>query len=180
MNKHVLAGMMIIACAGMALAQSPTDRGVFNISGGLSFSTTATEDVDDNVNMFTFTPGLYVFVFRNLAVGGTFTYNNMMQGDFGYSTIGIGPGIRFFLNMGSARLFFSTGFSYTYGKYKGATDGTTGTDISLGAGFDFFLAKNVALEPFVRYHIMSSKYDDMDSRSQKQLEVGIGIGIFAY
>ena len=57
-------------------------------------------------------------------------------------------------------------------------------DITFGFGIDYFLSRNVALEPMFRYifrkvdyDTTSTSYTDID---EKELLVGIGINVFIF
>ncbi len=163
---------------GLLYPQSPTDKGVYSISGGLSFSSTMYEDEDRNSNSFSLYPGFYFFLIPNFAIGGRFTYSNSSSGFYGSTSFGFGPGAKYYFDVGDTKLFILASFSYSSHKSKSANSASKTIKIEIGSGIDIFLSKNVTLEPFISYNIF--KYVDSDLSGYKLFEMGIGIGVFLF
>ncbi|MBN2000344.1 hypothetical protein JW935_22530 [candidate division KSB1 bacterium] len=180
MKKVLLSFLCFLLFTGITFSKSPTDQGVYSISGGASYSSTSSEGSDDNYNVITLAPGFYYFAMPNLAVGGTLTYTNVSMGDYSSTTTGLGPGVKYFFNVGNILAFASASYSFSSIKIKDSDDAHKYTDIALGGGVEFFLSRNVSLEPFIGYHIMSSKYGDNEASDESKLVVGLGIGVFIY
>lgn len=191
-RKNVIQILILLTfLSNLLFAQSPLNKGIFNLSGGLSYSSTSVDedDYDSKADILSITPGIYYFVVNNFAIGGTFLYqkisseyNNEYDSDWGYSTIGFGPGARYYLNLGEIKPFVSISYSFTSSKDDDSEDDDTHktTDIAIGGGFDYFISKNISIEPYARYHILGSKYGDEEGPDRKMLEIGIGIGVFVF
>ena len=127
---------------------------------------------DDYIKTLMLSPDLYYFVIHNFAIGGALTYINTSQGDYSSSMIGIGPGAKFCLNAGDMKMFISASLSYSslsskINDYKYKT-----TEITFGGNLDFFLCRNLSLEPILRYHIIKNKSGEEERPGRNQLELG--------
>jgi len=163
-----------------SFAQSPVDRGVLNLAGSISFSSTSGDDYDDNRNILAISPQAYIFIINNFALGGNLHYWRWSEGDWAMNIFEAGPGIKYYLPAGNIQPFVSSSFLYSITSYKDNGDNRIKTDISLGGGIDVFISKNVAIEPYIRYHILSNKYSNDDSEKSKMFEIGIGLATFIF
>ena len=95
-------------------------------------------------------------------------------------TYGIGPNIRYYLHYEQANPFLEAGFSYLKSEF-GSNFKTTAKEYSIGAGLDFFISKNVSIEPVIKYSWRDYKDHYLQyERDENTLYVGVGINIFIF
>ena len=104
MKKITMLFLLFLISTGLVSAQSPTGKGVYSISGGVSYSHTSFEYELDSFSVFSLSPGLYYFVMHNFAIGATVTYYKYSNYN-DYTTIGIGPGAKYYFDVGNIKLF---------------------------------------------------------------------------
>ena len=163
-------------------AKSPLDKGVYSLGGSISYRNVDSNG-GNNSNMFQFIPSGRYFILDNIAVGGSLTYEDS-SGDFDIKSYGIGPNLRFYLPNETANPFFEAGYSYLKTEFDGLaiSSNTTTHDYSIGLGLDYFISKNVSIEPIIKYSWRDYKYNDdygIDGDT-KTLYVGIGISLFIF
>jgi hypothetical protein len=185
----------------LAESKSPIDKGSYLLSGGLSYTYTSSEgEYWDNQKgertskNFTISPGIYYFFLPNFAAGGTFTYSKINYKDniFGMnqnwtsSSFGAGPGLRYYFIGKNPYPFVSLSYLSTTSDSDNAITASTSSDLSLGVGANYFLSKNIAIEPFIHYHIIDSKssissyFDSAMHQDHIMFEIGIGISAFVF
>jgi hypothetical protein len=179
MKKILFAVVIAVSLmTGRVYAESPTDKGVYSISGGFSYFNTKNGNGGNTNTALSFNPSGFYFVYPNLAIGASTLYYDSKNNGFKFKEYGIGPVVRYYVGKEPALLFVSTEYLYT--KTKGgifsSTSRGTGNEVSLGMGADYFLAKNVALEPLIRY---TFRHVSGDSHSNEFL-IGMGINVFIF
>lgn len=179
MKKLCFGLFLSLFLTGFSFAQNNLEAGSSIIHGGLSFTSTSYEHSDNATNVLSVTPGILFFLIDNLAIGGDLLYQRTSHGDWNSSTFGIGPALRFYLPMGTAQPFVNLGFTFTSSSDKDIDGSLTNLLFSGGGGVDIMIAKNVAVEPFLMYHIGSSKWSKSSTSSSYSIfEVGVGITSF--
>ncbi len=114
----VLALAVLIFGLNQTIGQSAaTSQGSHLISGMFSFTSQGGDlynNFDDKPqNTIIFTPSYYNFVIDQLGVGGDFSLNRVSQGDFSFTTIGVGPKLAYFFDSGGNGIpFIGGGFNY--------------------------------------------------------------------
>lgn len=185
---------VVALLAGKIYAESPTDKGVYSLSGIVSYSRTKDNASGDATKRITLYPIGFYFVYPNLAIGTSIIYNDSTTNGLDYNYYGIGPVVRYYVGKDTVHPFLSLEYFYTRSKNKMATAGFSnnstgrGTDISLGIGVDYFLSKNVALEPIVRYtfshtdnhYTPSIGTPFSTSNRSEELLIGLGINVFIF
>src|SRR5690606_9578418 len=79
---------------------------------------------DDRQNTIMFSPSYLNFVTDQFGVGGDFSFNRTSQGDFSFTTIGVGPKVAYFFDNGTNTIpFVGGGINYIS---IGDGDGTEG------------------------------------------------------
>ena len=187
MKKTFLAVALIIILAFNAYAGSPTDEGVYSLSGSISYS-----HINENgATSISITPAMFYFVYPNLAVGASFIYWDYDSDYNDVKTYGVGPVVRYYFGKDTIYPFASVEYTYTRSKNESNFSGFSsninvhGNDLSLGLGIDYFLSKNVALEPIVRYTFSHydtdiSSFGSTTNSSDRDETLFIGIGIAAF
>jgi hypothetical protein len=149
-------------------AESPTDKGVYRLSGSISYSNTN----KNGGTMTSITPAFIYFVYPNIAVGASILYWDFKTDNSESKTYGIGPVVRYYFGKDAIYPFASVEYTYTKDKFESNSSGLSykstghGNDVTLGLGIDYFLSKNVALEPIVRY---TFSHSDSSVVSHKRL-----------
>lgn len=165
----MLAGLLL--CAGAAFAQ-PVQGSVL-IGGTAGFNSTSFDE--DNFTTVHLNPVLGFFITDQLAVGASATLT-FFGGDADGSTFGIGPFIRYYFNnSGDARFFGQAGIEYTSTDPGEPFDSFSTFGFNVGAGVDWFLNPNVALEAVLAFG--SAKEEDAD---ESVTNIGLNIGVAAF
>ncbi len=179
MKELILAVLGLITLVNNVNADSPTDKGVYSLSGSISYTRP-----DDDERIISATPSFMYFVSQNIAMGASIIYQGHKTTGEETNTYGIGPIVRFYFGGETIYPFVSVKYTYTsntseIGSYIFRTDGN---DLSLSLGIDNFLSKNVALEPIVSYRFNSGNtpYGGTANVRKEYLFIGVGINVFIY
>ncbi|MCK4641986.1 MAG: outer membrane beta-barrel protein [Candidatus Marinimicrobia bacterium] len=164
-------------------AESPLDKGVYGIGGNVAMDAGYINIGDENYNItaVTFRPDFFYFILPRFAVGSTIVYDWTKmydQPEYVGKYWGLGPHIRYYyLNKAFKPYVF---IDYWYGYHKDRTGSNESTSrsnsLNFGTGIDFFLVKNVALEPSLAYY----SYHSDDNFRSRGLEFSIGVNVFIY
>lgn len=186
MMKFCMSAIMAMfigfaSCAADDVGE-PIDSGVWSLSGGATYSKISDNGIDCSV--ISVTPGIYYFMWDNVALGGVANYSRISYDSYNATNYGIGPACKIYFGSGqNVYPFLAASIVY----YKSDTDKETirndieKNEVSLGCGLDIMLAKNVALEPFVAYHMITDGSSiDFDDADETQLIVGLGISTFIF
>lgn len=178
--------VLFLLITGLSSGQNLTGQGTYSINGTISFTSYSQEGVDKNTSVFNFSPGVDYFIIDNFSLGLSVSLQDVNYGGSSTTSWAVGPSARFYLGKEPAKPFFMIG--YAYGKQSASTssDDITESDIKLGAGFDYFLTDNVALETIVSYTFMNIKYPSTNSYiivssrevKSRALAIGIGVNVF--
>jgi len=194
MKRIILVIGVLVLLAGKVYAESPTEKGVYSLSGSVSYSRTKDNASGDTSKRIALYPAGFYFVYPDLALGTSITYYDSTSNGYDYKYYGIGPVVRYYFGKDTILPFLTLEYIYTRNKNKMSFSGLSsngtgrGTDISLGIGVDYFLSKNVALEPMVRYTFSHTEdhYTStvgipygVSSRSEELL-IGLGINVFIF
>jgi hypothetical protein len=186
MKLFSIIAMLVAMCGvGVAGAIGPIDNGSVMINGSASYTTTSMRGAEDNTSVISVTPSFGYFVLNHLAIGGVAVYNTESTGAFDATTWGAGPSVRMYLGLSKSPFFVSADWTYLKSS-ESFTDEVTSessmTDLALGGGVAIFLGKNVAFEPFAKYHIINGGFDtpDLASPNETNLEIGAGLGIYLW
>ena len=184
MKKYVFMILALFILTTNANAESPTDKGVYSLSGSISYSH-INSDIDYNISTFTMNPELVYFVYPNIALGASILYSKSSMGDWDGEAYGVGPVARYYFSNKETIYPFAS-LEYLYIKSE-TTNGPFSTeqernDLALGFGIDFFISKNVALEPIIKYIFREYGSDTpvMPDRDEEELLIGIGINVFIF
>ena len=188
MKKMILLTVLLLITTSV-YAESPTDKGVYSLGGSISYQDRDVSysysdldgvDIDSDYNTFLFSPSFRYFIFDNVALGASFMYEKT-SGYLDSKSYGIGPTLRYYLPYKTANPFFEVGYTYLKTKVEHSifSPKTTSNDYSIGFGLDYFISRNVSIEPKINYSWRDYKTDSRDS-DEKTLYVGIGINLFIY
>jgi hypothetical protein len=154
---------------------------LFSITKDKSRSGNTTTVNGTNVT-FGLSPQFGYFVMDNLAVGGVFSfqtsaYSPRVDTDYSYSStrISIGPFARYYFDPGIfVHVGLGVGSQSSHSELGNNTSKNTYglTELKLGAGYAFFLTKNVALEPMITYETAATRLADSNPKI-RNVEGGI-------
>ncbi len=172
--------MTVTIFASVNYGQSALDKGNYQLAGSLSYSRTETNNdyFDDKSTRIRLSPQYSYFIMDNLLVGGIFSFNyseyEWLDPETTLSisrSLGIGPVVKYYFR--TEKLIPFIGVSALYRNYLG--EDAYGYEMDLSAGFDFFIAKSLALEPFISYNIIQDYEPEAD---QTTLEFGLRLNYF--
>jgi hypothetical protein len=160
-------------------------QGMLTIGGNLSFSTQSFEASNDDRTIINFNPSVSYFFFRKLSAGLSADFSNISTGGSSVTDWGIGPSLRYYLNVKKFAPFAGAGLSYGSNTSSVSNDKYTTQKIILTAGADYFVVKNVAIEMTINYMFIKEKYPERFSEflprleySSRQAVIALGVNIF--
>jgi outer membrane protein len=171
--KHKTFALLVslFFCAGAVFSQ-PVQGSVL-IGGTAGFNSSSFDET--NFSTIHLNPLLGFFLTDQLAVGVSVNLT-AFGGDSDGSTFGIGPFVRYYFNnSGEARFFGQAGISYVSTDPGEPLDSFSSFGFGVGAGADWFLNPNVALEAILGFS--SSKAEDAD---ESTTTIGLNIGVAAF
>ena len=181
---HVLLVLFLLCATAFSQKAeektTPLDKGTIQVGGGIVMSSTATEDQDDIASQIMIMPQGYYFIIDHLAVGGHIQLSRYSRGNSASTTFGIGPAAKYYFKAGKFYPFVGGGLSYNRTSWKNDDDASSDIDMSVFGGMDFFLAENVAVEPYANLNFNSSKYGDWDSIFSTRFEIGVIFSAFIF
>ena len=169
---HVLSIVALVTFSFAAQAQ--TEKGRFLIGGTAGFNNRSING--NGITTFNLSPNVGYFIIDNLAIGAQLQLTvRSGEGDFNDETsFGFTPFVRYyFADAGPAR-FFGQG-RIGFGSTKFANNADSYFTFGLGAGVDFFLNDNVALEAFLGY--VNQKFQEANDPIN---QFGLNIGVQAF
>lgn len=169
-----IALFVLLAFVISAQAQDDIGTGTFSLGGGLAATTTITHGDDDLTSRYSAFPECYFFISKYVALGGTVQLQYMSHGNFDQFAYGFGPGVKVFFHP-SRKFKINVGTQYTY---YSDDDDYSRWSLAVFAGADIFIAKNVALEPFV--HIERSQPDSKYWNYPWQVNISEGLRIAVF
>lgn len=181
MKKIIVLTILLLVTANV-YAESPTDKGVYSLGGSISYRDMDSDDGFD-YKMYQFAPSFRYFIFDNIAIGTSLTYvKTKGTGIFDGESYGIGPTFRYYLPNKKINPFIEANYSYL--KDKDDDSKSTSNEFSIGIGLDYFISKNVSIEPTINYSWRDYKYNYdigyINDRDVKTLYIGIGINLFIF
>lgn len=164
-------------------AQNSLRMGVYTLGGSVGLSLANHED-DFSKDKFTFItvePSFGYFITNNLLINGRLSFDYSENEYFdkthgpSYNSIyrfyEVGVGIRYYFNSETIIPFVGVGIFYSK-QYNAEMDGK---GITVSAGINYFLSKEVALEPNVSY--LLSSYN-MYGQTYNAFRVGISVNYY--
>ncbi len=178
--KSILLLALFFLFTSVLLPQSNIPQGTLNLAGSLSFSTTSSDGLDDNLNQLLLSPQVGYFFIDNVSLSLLIQYASNSRGDYSNTQWGLGPSLRYYLPLDKVYPFLE--LSYLYSKYIEIEDYVRNENIYIiSGGLDYFLNENVAIESNLSYTFENFKlpeiYEDRD-QIQNTFRIGIGLNIF--
>ena len=185
--KTISFALCLILTINWAIAESPTDKGVHTISGKGSYTRIEPEDEEAYTNLSIY-PAYGYFILNNLSIGTRLEYTASRQDEYKHESIGIGPEVRYYIPIKKIYLFSS--ISYLYRESETGTSPSYMLEMEfnqlfLSIGLDFFISKNIAVEPQLSYSIYKNKYSrdtfkPFLGNDGRELSFEVGISIHVY
>ena len=187
MIRIILMTALLLISITNIYAESPTDKGVYSLGGSISYMNIDSDDGSDE-DIFLFSPSGRYFIFDNIAMGVSLVYRKSSNDTADSDSYGIGPSLRYYLPEKTMNPFFEVAYSYSKNKSEifEYTLKSTSNDYSIGCGLDYFLSRNVSIEPMIRYSWRKYNYKDYQSLigpmdlDEKALYIGIGVNWFIF
>ncbi len=178
--KRLLLLIAFLSIYSINFSQSPLDKGNYQLAGSVSFSKSEdkNESFHDKSLYIQASPQLSYFVIDNLLVGGllSFRYSEYEWTSpesylSVYRALSVGPLVKYYFRTESVIPF--VGASASYLKYLGKDE--YAYSLSFSAGVNYFIAKSLALEPFVQYDMTNYYKPESD---QKEFSFGLRLNYF--
>lgn len=180
--KLVLFLVLITVVSSCLLAQNPLKQGVYSLGGSVSL--TISNEEFNNVKYKYFNillaPSYGYFVTKNISINGRFGFSymeyesssNMGSTHKGYSRYySLGVGVRYYFDKETIIPFIGIGGDYS----KSYNSESEGKGVSFIGGINYFISKEVALEPFLSYSI--SSYNGLNQNSS-DFRFGVSINYY--
>jgi opacity protein-like surface antigen len=179
--------LLALLFSSISLAQPALEQGVINLNGTLSFSRQSSDDINDGNSVLSLNPQAGYFVINNLSAGLSLSYNNTRFLGRNFTTWSIGPSVRYYIGGNNIIPFASVGYSYFEEFNSLSSELLKGNSLTLGAGINYFLNQNVALETVVNYTFENTTlpasydlyyYNNKISRQVMSIAVGVNYFLF--
>jgi hypothetical protein len=165
----LLTGML---CIGLTAWAQPS-KGSAMIGGNAGFNSYSYGDFSSS---YIYLGPRVGYFFTDMFEAGAAVDLNFYGGDDEGSYLGIGPFVRYYINSsGDVRFFAEAGIEFASIDFGGNTDSFSNFGFNIGAGGDYFLSPNVALEAALMFN--SNKDEDDD---ESATNIGINIGVAAF
>ncbi|WP_436517421.1 outer membrane beta-barrel protein [Ekhidna sp. To15] len=170
--KKLILTASLIACIGIAQAQTEKGGWLIGATSSLGFNSTKFDGVSDRQTSFNIGGLGGYFLMDNLAAGLNVGYSSAKQGNSKGSSTLIGPFARYYVN---GTFFVGASFSAASSKFDaglGETK-TNFTVLAFEAGYPIWIVDNVAIEPSLNYGMSSG--DDITNSNSFGLNVGFSL-----
>jgi hypothetical protein len=170
----------IVLISGVSTAESPTDKGVYSLSGGISYM-----HVEGEGDFYSISPSCLYFAYDNIGIGLSATYGRSDFDDYTATDKGIGPVIRWYFPL-EQKFFVEASYRYLDSETERSSSShdTTSKQWSYVLGADYFISRNVAIEPalFYRDSDYEAEYESgyNYSNSTRYFGFSVGINVFIF
>lgn len=199
MSFRIFPFLIITLILTSALATAQTEKGRFLVGGSLGFkSTKINYDQGSDYESFGYniSPVVSYFIVDELAVGMSVPYgydkSTSNNRETVSNTISFGPSLRYYIPFGKSAIFPTV--SYSFGKLT--TEGPVFDPLSgsvqervvesnintliLGAGYTYFLNKNIGLEAILSYLNRNIDYESNIFNGSQESSFNFNIGFQIY
>jgi len=180
MKKTALCAILLVSLFGFASAQ--TGAGAMWIGGTAGFASAGGDlyGADERSTSISLDPVLDYFVAPNIFLGPVLSFDRYSHGDHSSTEFGIGATIGYTLGSGrggSMIPFLKGQFAFTSSNTKNSTeDKSSGTNIILGGGLLFPVAKHAGITVEVGYELDSVKPEGADESVSGNI-IGVTVGV---
>lgn len=185
--KKILLGFALLTVTVASNAQDGFSKGNIFMSGGIGISSSNDKDADAKTSNFAVTPSLGYMVSDNLAVGvglGIGSSKTTVAGNTASeaSALSVGGFARYYFNpKNNFSMFGHLGVNYNSENDKTAEVKTTGMDVFVAPGFNYWISKNMALEAVIgKIGYSSSKTDEEGNKGSTDFGLGIDLSSVSF
>jgi hypothetical protein len=169
-SVHLFTAVILVFVCSLSFGQSALNKGNYLLGGSVSFSWQKdnNDSFNDKYQAIQLSPQYSYFIIDNFSIGGLVSFDYY---DYEWTspetfksidrTVEIGPVIRYYFRAVNLIPFLSA--SATYEQYLASDN--HGYTLDLSTGFDFFIAKSLALEPFIDYTTSNFYKPNSDSNT---------------
>lgn len=180
MNKKCIITILffIVSLNSNMFSQEALKKGVYSLSGSITFSNSTNESKIDETKELSFfmMPALTYFFIDNLSAGLSLSYGyseltfkeSTREYKFINRPVSIGPVIRYYFSCEKFIPFLEAGYHYS----NSLTGNEDMNSFSIAGGINYFISKSVALEPYFEYTKTNYIVED-----QKINRVAIGVRV---
>jgi hypothetical protein len=172
-------GLLILLSLFIVSSLCAFDQGTINPGGSVSFSSFKENSDADAYSEFSIFPQVGYFFMENLSGDVMLAFSSSKEGDYKFSTFGLGLGARYFYNnfYGGAGFIMS---SYTDSQTGFPDFKVTSNYLNLKAGYVVPVAENVFVDLGLKYQMGFGKYggDITVDNEESLLNFGAGLQIF--
>ena len=166
-------------------AQSPITKGVYTVSGSIFFSNQSYEGSSVNNNTFSLTPQFGYFFIDNFYTALTLNYLHSSSNGLINNYYGIGPTVRYYIDVEKIKPFFGLSFIYNEHTNKAPAPNNdtriTSTEWKISGGVDFFITNNFAIEGSLNYSFINYNYPFGYYMSKSKLiQLGVGVNYLIF
>lgn len=196
MKKFLFISAVLIIFSTLATAQEGgyIRKGMSRLSGAAAFSWNhqsldetngGASHIDSKTLQFSLSPSYSRLITNNLELGGVFSFmynkydtefsfpDNSIKNSSYYLSIGVGPAVRYFFTADNMVPFVGVSYLFSYSGQQGVGSKETMTNLNMGAGLDYFISDNTAIEPSITY-----AFYWYESGTMNRLNIGVGINYF--
>ena len=176
---------LLVLVSPAAAQDYAVDQGAFVLGGTVSFSSDGGDLYEnaegDRVNTALLNPGILYFISPGLAIGGELYVENVSQGDFSVTTIGIGPEIAYYFGDAESTVYPFVEAGISYASVSSDFIDASGIGFGLGAGAAFMLTRSVAITAGGAYEISNLSVDQLDdTQSGNTIRLELGVAAFLF
>lgn len=189
MKTLIFAIILLNLFSNLTTAQDSISKGVYRISGTMGFSISGEEEsyYKNSEKSFQLSGSLAYLITNQLEIGGAIGFNyyehtyeykydfSPMKHTEYFSGIDIGPSLRYYFTTKGIIPFVEASASYSAAGNQGSSNKVEISSYSFSAGIDYFLARSLALEPYISYTKLFHKDD-----SRYVLFIGVGLNHFIF
>ena len=188
-NLTVFTLALLLILPALLVAQEyAVDKGSMLVGGEAGFAMMGGDlykDFDDNkMTVMTISPTLMYFIAPGLGIGADVEFTKMSQGDMSSTTMGVGPGIAYFIGNASSTMYPYLSASYIFGsekvKYDNDEAKVTTANIVFRGGIMFMVAKTTGIGIAAFYSMDSGKHEDYDAVKGNVMGVGVTFASFIF
>jgi len=199
MSLRIFPFLITTLILSSTLATAQTEKGRFLVGGSIGFNSTKI-DYDQGADFESFgygiRPIISYFIIDELAIGVSvpYSYNKSTSNNQESisNTISFGPSLRYYFPFGKSAIFPTVSYSFGKSTRKGpAFDPLSGSvqervvesninTLNIGAGYTYFLNKNIGLEAIISYLNRNIDYESNIFNGSEESSFNFNIGFQIY
>ncbi|MCH7731062.1 MAG: hypothetical protein IIB44_00895 [Candidatus Marinimicrobia bacterium] len=186
--------VLLITIPTLTVAESFINKGTISISGEMSYKKIDTKQSKSVVTKFSISPGISYFILPSIAIGIKYIYR-IDQYDYPESYPSdskdviiineLSPEIRYYFTQNKLAPFSLISFTKYFFNTKKYIDSDiydlnkiSSNTITIGIGVDYFLTKQIAIEPRITYSFSKEYNRYIGWKENTTLETGFRLNVF--